>query len=388
MSTGDLLYVGLLFSGSGVTGAQETSQLRGVLQAIGQVNAHGGVGGREIVPIRYDPQSNDELFRVYTNKLVRDDKVNIIFGGYRSSARKIMLPIVEKYNRLLFYPQLYEGFEFSENIIYGGAAPNQNGLPLADYMARKFGARVYMIGSRYVYPYECNRNMQELILQKDSGAIVGERYLSLDATYEDFADVMEDVAKKQPDFIFSSVIGHTISYLYQAFARSKLDPGRMPIASLNTSEVELASMGVEFGAGHYTSAPYFQAVNTPENKLALQDFHNSHGDQASTDMNWEAGFYQFHLFANAYAAAGSDELIPLKRELLGSEYAAPQGRVRVDRKNQHTGLYPRIGCATPTGQFDIVWESREIVSPDPYMSTQPLGDWLTKQTAAEHTDGF
>ena len=388
MSTGDLLRVGLLFSGSGVTGAQETSQLRGVLQALEQVNAQGGIGGREVVPIRYDPQSKDELFRAFADRLVRDDQVNVIFGGYRSSSRKIMLPIVEKHDRLLFYPQLCEGFEFSEHIIYGGAAPNQNGLQLADFMARNFGARVYMIGSRYVYPYECNRNMQELILQKDNGAVVGERYLDLDATFEDFLDVMDDVSKKKPDFIFSSVIGHTISYLYQAYARLKLDPGTVPIGSLNTSEVELAAMGVQFGAGHYTSAPYFQTVSTSENRLALQDFHNRYGDGLSTDMNWEAGFYQFHLFATACAAAGSDALVPLKRELLGSEYAAPQGRVRVDGKNQHTGLYPRIGRALPNGQFDIVWESREMVAPDPYMSTQPIGDWLTKLTTAEHVDGL
>ncbi len=387
MRTREPIKVGLLFSSSGVTSLQETSQLRGVMQAIDEVNSNGGINGQEIIPVRYDPQSQDALFRTLAEKLVLNDKVNVIFGGYRSSARKVMLPVVEKYNRLLFYPQLYEGFEFSEHIVYGGAAPNQNGVQLAEYMASNFGARVYMIGSRYVYPYECNRNMQELILQNENGAVVGERYLNLDASFDEFVSVMDDVIKKQPDFIFSTVIGQTVPYLYQAYAHAKLSPEKMPIGSLNASETELAAMGVEFGAGHYTSAPYFQTVNTAENKRALEGFRTRYGNDISADMNWEAGYYQLHLFANACAAAGSDEIEPLMSELLGSEYAAPQGRVKIDRKNQHTGLYPRIGCADSAGQFTILQESREMVAPDPYMSTHFFGDWLTKLITAEHTDG-
>ncbi|SHH65414.1 transporter substrate-binding domain-containing protein [Pollutimonas bauzanensis] len=387
MSTSEPLKIGFLFSSSGVTGLQESSQLRGAMQALDEVNDSGGIDGREVIAVRYDPQSQDALFRSFAERLILADKVNVIFGGYRSSARKIMLPVVEKYNRLLFYPQLYEGFEFSEHIIYGGAAPNQNGVQLAEFMAGNFGARVYMIGSRYVYPYECNRNMQELILQNENGAVIGERYLGLDAPYEEFVQVIDDVIKKQPDFIFSSAIGQTISYLYQAYARAGLDPMKIPIGSLNTSETELAAMGVEFGAGHYTSAPYFQAVNSAENQRALEGFRKRYGSDISADMNWEASYYQFHLFANACAAAGSDSIAPLKFELLGSEYAAPQGRVKIDRKNQHTGLYPRIGRADAAGQFTVLRESREMVAPDPYMSTQSFGDWVTKLTTAGYADG-
>ncbi|MGP1614661.1 MAG: transporter substrate-binding protein, partial [Pollutimonas bauzanensis] len=203
----------------------------------------------------------------------------------------------------------------------------------------------------------------------------------------EFVQVIDDVIKKQPDFIFSSAIGQTISYLYQAYARAGLDPMKIPIGSLNTSETELAAMGVEFGAGHYTSAPYFQAVNSAENQRALEGFRKRYGSDISADMNWEASYYQFHLFANACAAAGSDSIAPLKFELLGSEYAAPQGRVKIDRKNQHTGLYPRIGRADAAGQFTVLRESREMVAPDPYMSTQSFGDWVTKLTTAGYADG-
>lgn len=383
MSQRDPLKIGLIFSATGGTAPMELSQLRGAQQAIDEINKRGGAAGRELVPVQYDPASDAKLFGQHAERMFTQDNVNVIFGGYTSTGRKSILPVVEKHNRLLFYPQQYEGFEFSEHIVYGGASPNQNGVQLAEYMTETFGARVYMVGSRYVYPYECNRNMQELILQNPDGAIVGERYLDLAAPAEEFALVMDDIRRKQPDFIFSTVIGATCPFLYQAYANAGLDPTRLPISSLNTSETEIALMGAGLANGHITSAPYFQSVNTPENAVALIGFRRRHGGELSTDMNWEAAYYQVHLFARAFEEVGSDEFDPLIAQLRGLEFDAPQGRIRIDSRNQHTALNPKIGKAGANGQFEIVRESRHMVPPDPYMANQQQGDWVTKLTSTE-----
>ncbi|MFE8148141.1 transporter substrate-binding domain-containing protein [Brenneria goodwinii] len=376
--------IGLLYSSSGVTAAQEQSQLRGATLAIEEINQDGGINGRPLQAIHLDPHSDNARFRALAEQLIVNHHVNVIFGGYTSSSRKAMSPIVEKYQRLLFYSQLYEGFEFSENIFYGGAAPNQNCVQLEDYLTSHFGARVYMIGSRYVFPYECNRNMQELLLQRDDGAVIGERYLDLNAPYEAFLPVLEEIRKKQPDFIFSTVIGQTVPYLYRAYHEVGLDPERMPIGSLNTSETEIATMGAELAAGHFTSSPYFQSLQTRANLAALDKFHQMFGPGLTTDMNWEATYSQVHLFANAVRECGSDAIPCLSATLRGSEFDAPQGRIRIDPLNQHTGVYPRIGKANDAGQFTIVRESRHIVAPDPYMTNQVQGDWVTKLTKVEY----
>ncbi|MGI4860411.1 MAG: transporter substrate-binding protein, partial [Janthinobacterium lividum] len=317
-------------------------------------------------------------------RLILEDGVNAIFGGYTSSSRKAMLPIVEKHNRLLVYSQQYEGFEFSENIIYSGASPNQNGLPLAEYMTSTYGARCYMVGSRYVYPYECNRTMQELLLQHPDGAILGERYLDLNAPPAHFAEVVADIKKKRPDFIFCTVIGRTVPHLYEAFAAAGLDAATMPIGSLNTSETEIALMERGVAAGHITAAPYFQGIDTPENRLALARHVARFGSQHPTDMNWEAAYYQMHMYANAFNAAGSDDIGAIMPHLLGADFAAPQGRVQIDRVNHHMALYPRIGRAASDGQFTILRESCNAVPPDPYMVSHRLDHRVTKPGTREH----
>jgi len=365
--------IGFLFSKSGVTAEMERSQWQGATLALEEINQQGGLDGRELVAIEGDPRSDPMQFRLLAEQLIRAEGVNVIVGGYTSSTRKAMLPVVEKYNKLLIYPQQYEGFEFSENIIYGGAAPNQNGAQLADFMSNKYGARVYMIGSSYIYPYECNRNMRELLLQNPDGVVLGERYLDLDANEGQFREVVDDIKQKQPDFIFSTVIGRTIPYLYRAYADAGLDPEHMPIGSLNTSEVELYMMGPQYGAGHYTASPYFQSIDAPENHRAVQSHRNRFGAEYPTNMNWEAAYYLVHMYGNAFRNTGSDEIGALLPRLKGAEILAPQGRIRIDPANHHMALHARLGRATTEGQFLILRESGLALPPDPYMTSQRLG---------------
>lgn len=378
MSNSDPIRVGVLFSDTGVISTIETSQLMGTLFAIAEINEAGGVGGREIVPVRYDPQSSPGVYRVLAERLVLHDRINVIFGGYMSSTRKAVLPVIEKWNRLFFYPTLYEGFEYSPNIIYTGAAPNQNSIQLAEFMSSNYGGRVYMVGSDYIYPYESNRIMSDLVLQRRDGEKVGERYLRLDATIEDFLPVIEDIRDARPDFIFSTVVGDSTQWLYRAYAEVGLDPKTMPIASLTTLEAEVSQMGADVAVGHVSSAPYFQSIDSSVNRTCLANFRRRFGEEVVPNAGWEAAYFQVYLFANALSKAGSDEIDALMPHLLGSEFDAPQGRVRIDPTNNHTCLFPRIGVANASGQFTIVREATRAVYPDPYLVTHSLGDWAAR----------
>ena len=262
MANKDPIKVGVLFSLTGITSAVERSQLAGTNFAIDEINEGGGIDGRELQPVHRDPECLPLKYRDFAEGLVREDKVNVIFGCYMSSTRKAVIPVVEKWQRLLMYPTLYEGFEFSRNVIYTGAAPNQNSAVLAAYMTHHFGARVYMIGSDYIYPYESNRIMSDFVLERPDGKKIAERYVSLNATESDFAQIARDIRSKQPDFIFSTVVGSGTRLLYEAYADAGFDPARMPIASLTTSEAELSEMRDEISAGHITAAPYFQTVDS------------------------------------------------------------------------------------------------------------------------------
>lgn len=383
MANRDPIRVGVLFSQSGVTSTIGRSQLQGTLLAVDEINEAGGIDGREIVPISYDACSSPAMYAGLAERLILQDKVNVIFGCYMSSSRKAVLPIVEKWNKLLFYPTLYEGFEFSNNIIYTGAAPNQNSVQLAEFMTSNFGARVYLIGSSYIYPYESNRIMSDLVLQRPNSSKVGERYVELDATEKDFQLIMADIRAKEPDFVFSTVVGDSTASLYRAYADAGFNPKTMPIGSLTTSEAEISQMGADVALGHFTAAPYFQSIKSETNLRCLERLRKRFGSECAPNMCWEAAYFQVHIYANAFRYAGQDDIGQILPHVLGSEFEAPQGRVRIDPTNHHTSLYPRIGVANSKGQFTIVREATRPVHPDPYMVTHSLGDWTAALSTLE-----
>lgn len=366
--------IGILYSTSGVTAAVERTQQQATLLAIDEINAAGGVLGRELVGLCTDPASMPQLYARQCEELVLERGVRLLMGCYMSSARKAVIPIVERHDALLFYATPYEGFEYSRNVFYAGAAPNQNILPLASYMLAHHGARVAMVGSDYVCPYESNRVMSDLILERGGSKLV-ETYLPLGAPMHDFEAVARHIKVQRPDFIFSTVVGDDIAQLHRALARAGVDPYAIPMASHMCTEVEIAAMGADLAEGLLTCASYFQSLPGTANERAMQLQRQRGGEPVVSNMCWEAAYLQMHLLAAAIRRADSAEPTRVARALPGLELEAPQGRVRVDPHNHHTALNPRIGRCNAHGQFDILAAAPAPVAADPYVVSHLAPDW-------------
>ena len=366
--------VGVLFSQTGVTSAVEQSQLNATLLAIEEINASGGVLGRKIEPVIYDPASDPKQFRSLAERLFQVDGIKLLFGCYMSSTRKAVLPVVEGHRGLLFYPTLYEGFEYSRHCIYTGAAPNQNSLQLAKFLLSTYGNRFLLVGSNYIYPYETNRLMADFVAQ-GRGEVLDDIYVPLEATSRDFEKVVNRIKKTSPDVIFSTVVGRGTSVFYEAYRKAGFDPAKMPIASLTTSEAEVAEMHPEAAEGHITAAPFFETSSSPSARRFVESFKGRYGPDAPVTAAAEAAYFQLHLAMRALARGGSDDPELVLKELRDSEFAAPQGRVRIDPENNHTYLWPRIARLDKLGRFQTVWNPGVRIKPDPYCVVQSLDDW-------------
>src|SRR6201998_148934 len=270
--------VGVLFSQTGVTSGIERTQLNATLLAIEEINAAGGVLGRPIEPVMYDPGSDPKKFRSFAERLFQVDRIRLLFACYMSSTRKAVLPVVEAHRGLLFYPTLYEGFEYSRHCIYTGAAPNQNSLQLAKFLLSVYGNRFLFVGSNYVYPYESNRVMGDFVSQ-GKGKVLDELYIPLYPEPKDFARIFARIKNTSPDVIFSTVVGSGTATRYRDYRAGGFDPTPTPIASLTTSEAEVAEMGPEVAEGHITAAPFFETLSSPAAKRFVFSFKEKYGSQ-------------------------------------------------------------------------------------------------------------
>lgn len=366
--------VGVLFSQSGATQTIERTQLNATLLAIDEINSAGGVLGRPIEPVIHDPGSDPKKSRSFAERLFQVDRVKLLFGCYMSSTRKAVLPVVEAHRGLLFYPTLYEGFEYSRHCIYTGAAPNQNSIQLAKFLLSTYGNRFLFVGSNYIYPYESNRLMADLVLQ-GKGKVLDEVYVPLYPEAKDFEKVIGRIRKTSPDVIFSTVVGSGTSNFYKAYRAAGFDPTRLPIASLTTSEAEVAEIGSEAAEGHITAAPFFETLSSPAAKRFVGRFKDRYGADAPVTAAAEAAYFQVHLAMQAVAKCGSDDPDQVLINLRDAEFDAPQGRVRIDSENNHTWLWPRIARIDRQGRFQVVWNPGVRIKPDPYCVVQSLDDW-------------
>src|SRR6266545_2668177 len=147
--------IGILHSLSGTMAISETTLKDTMLMLIDEQNKKGGVMGKKLEAVVVDPKSDWPTFAQMAEQLLVKDKVAVVFGCWTSSSRKSVLPVFEKNNGLLFYPVQYEGEECSRNVVYTGAAPNQQIIPAVEWLMSKAGGekkRFYLLGSDYIFP--------------------------------------------------------------------------------------------------------------------------------------------------------------------------------------------------------------------------------------------
>lgn len=117
--------VGILFSLTGPYRTVGEEMRNGTLLAIEEINSSSEYDFR-LAPKVEDPGGNLDQYRAICENLLKTKSISHIIGCYTSISRKEVIPIIEKYDALLWYPSHYEGFESSNNVIYSGASPNQH----------------------------------------------------------------------------------------------------------------------------------------------------------------------------------------------------------------------------------------------------------------------
>lgn len=358
--------LGILFSRTGMMEIPSTQHVRGATLAIDEINAAGGVLGKPLEAIHYDTRSDIGLYRQYADRLLTEDAVGVIIGCCTSLSRKAVLPSIERRNGMLWYPDLYEGFEYSPNVIYVGAATNQNSLPLARYLFRRGARRFLLIGSDYIYPREANRVMRDLIERHD-GEVLDEIYVPMQPPQEELDRLVGRVTALRPDVVFSTLVGSNIGGFCERYADAGIDPADIPIASHNVTEAELTAVGRAECAGHITAAPYFSSIKTEANRDFVRAFRQRFGPAAPISQYAASAYSAVRLFALALERAGEMDTQRIMACARGLEMEAPYGRVVIDSDNNHTWMTPRVGVWNGVDEFDLVWESDQAVQPDPWL---------------------
>jgi urea transport system substrate-binding protein len=364
--------VGVLHSLTGTMALSERSVRDAALLAIDEVNEAGGVLDRTVEAVVADGQSDWPTFAREAERLIKREQVCTVFGCWTSASRKTVKPIFEEHDHLLIYPVQYEGIEQSPNIVYTGAAPNQQIIPAVAWSFENIGRRFFLVGSDYVFPRTAGAIIRDHVAAV-GGEIAGEEYLLLGST--DVEALVQAIVKAKPDMILNSINGDTNIAFFRALRAAGVSPSSIPTMSFSIAEEELRVIGAAQLAGDYATWNYFQRLPSDRNRQFVERFRKRFGSERVTDDPIEAAYFGVHLWAQAVKEAGTTETPAIRRAMRRQSYAAPEGVVHVDPENQHTWKSVRVGRIGQDGQFSIVWSSEKPVRPVPYPVHRRRNEW-------------
>ena len=370
---GDTVKVGLLHSLTGSMAISEKSVRDAEVLAIKDINAAGGVNGKQIEYVEEDGASEPSTFATKAEKLIDSEGVSTIFGCWTSSSRKAVKPIVEEYGSLLWYPVQYEGMESSSNIVYTGAAPNQQIVPAIDYLLDQGYKKFFLLGSDYVFPRTANMIINAQLEAKGAEA-VGEEYADMDQT--DFAAIISKIEAAKPDVIINTLNGTgNVSFFKQMSEKNYTSSDYMTM-SFSIAEEEVATIGADILKGHMVSWNYYQTTDTEKNKEFVKAYKDAYGENRVTSDPAEAAYDAVYLWKAACEKADSFETEDVIKAVESGEisFDAPEGTVTIQGDNHHLVKPVRIGQVGDDGLINEIYAT-DPVAPDPYLSTY---DWAVK----------
>lgn len=364
--TDDTVKVGILHSVTGTMAISETGSVQAEKLAIEQINEMGGVLGRKIEFIQEDGASDWPTFAEKSKKLLVRDKVAAVFGCWTSASRKAVLPIFEQYNGMLYYPTFYEGLEQSPNVIYTGQEATQQIIAGIDWVVKTKGAKkFFLLGSDYIWPRTSNKIARKHI-EKLGLKVVGEEYYPLGHTQ--FNSVINKIKLKKPDVVYAIVVGGSNVAFYKQLKAAGINMTKeKPIVlTISVTEDEILGIGGENIVGAYAAMKYFQSLTNNNNQEFVKAFKKRWGDEIVIGDVTQAAYLGPWLWKAAVEKAGSFDIDKIRKASPGIELeSAPEGYVKI-HPNHHLWSKTRIGHAQSDGQYKIVYETTELIEPDPF----------------------
>lgn len=364
--TDSTVKVGILHSVTGTMAISETGSVQAEKLAIEQINAMGGVLGRKIEFVQEDGASDWPTFAEKAKKLLVQDKVASVFGCWTSASRKAVLPVFEQYNGMLYYPTFYEGLEESPNVIYTGQEATQQILAGIDWVVKEKGAKsFYLLGSDYIWPRTSNKIARKHI-EKLGLEVVGEEYYPLGHTQ--FNSVINKIKLRKPDVIYAIVVGGSNVAFYKQLKAAGIDLAKEKplLLTISVTEDEILGIGGENMAGAYAMMKYFQSLDNANNKAFVEAFKKMWGDNIVIGDVTQAAYLGPWLWKAAVEKAGSFDIDKIKAASPGIELTtAPEGYVKI-HENHHLWSKARVGRAKTDGQYELVYETADLMEPDPF----------------------
>ncbi|MGA7995859.1 MAG: substrate-binding protein [Bradyrhizobium sp.] len=334
---------------SGANSVVAPSVVQSAQLAVEEINAKGGVLGRQLALEVADDASGAAGAQKAFDSLVFQKKVDVLISMETSAARNAALPIVARGKVPYIYTSFYEGKSCSPFMYVNAWVPEQQVPPIVDYFNKEKGAKkFFLIGSDYAF----GRGMlafTKAYIEKTGGKVVGEEYLPMDGS--DWTSIISKLKSAAPDALITSTAGGAPNVTLTKQLRAA--GVALPYGNLAVDEGTAKGMGTD-AEGIYLSASYVTGIDSAANKSFLAAMQKKFGAELKTPNDLSVPEYEaVYAYKAAAEKAGSTEEAKVLKALGEVSVEGPRGKIEMS-KQHHAPLTMYLGQVQADGSVKVI----------------------------------
>ena len=318
-----------------------------------EINAAGGVAGRQLELIYEDEEANPAVAVQKAEKLFQVSKVDFLTGTVNSGSTLAVGQVAERNGKLIAttvsFADSITGDKCSPNVFRVNARAGMQSAALADWMATtRPNANVFYLGP----DYEMGRSTVAAFKSAAEGKgakSAGEVFAPLDN--KDYSPYFGQIRSARPTVIYTSVAGNDTVRLFNQMAEFGVNRNVQVVGASGTvTSQNLAAIGRN-ADGFVTGVGYSPLIDSPENKRFVAAFEAA--NKALPDLYGTDSYGVLYLYKAAVEKARSTETDKVREAMRGMSWATPQG-VKTIRAGDHQAMQDMYAVRVNSGKFEIV----------------------------------
>ncbi len=318
-----------------------------------QINAGGGIAGRQIELIYEDEEANPAVAVQKAEKLFQVSKVDFLTGTVNSGATLAVGQVAERNSRLIAttvsFADSITADKCSPNVFRVNARAGMQSAALADWMAAtKPNANVFYLGPDYEMGRSTVAAFKSAAEAKGAKS-VGEVFAPLDN--KDYSPFFGQIRSARPAVVYTSVAGNDTVRLFTQLAEFGLNRSVQVVGASGTvTSQNMPAIG-KAADGFVTGVGYATGIDTPENKKFVADFQAA--NNAAPDLYGADSYGVLFFYKAAVEKAKSTDTDKVREAMRGLQWNTPQG-LKTMRAGDHQAVQEMYAMRVNNGKFEIV----------------------------------
>ncbi|KQZ02551.1 ABC transporter substrate-binding protein [Pseudolabrys sp. Root1462] len=337
----------------------------GLELATKEVNAAGGIAGRQVELIFEDEEANPAVAVQKADKLFQVNKVDFLTGTVNSGSTLAVGQVAERAGKLIAttvsFADSITTDKCSPNVFRVNARAGQQSAALAVWLSKdKPKANVFYLGP----DYEMGRSTVAAFksaAEKVGATSSGEVFAPLDS--KDYTQYFGQLRSARAQVLYTSVAGNdTVRLLTQMQEFGLLTNLTVVGASGTVTAQNLPAIG-KAAEGFVTGVGYSAQIDTPENKKFVAAFQAA--NKMDPDLYGADSYGLIYAYKAAVEKAGSTDTDKVRKALEDLKWQTPQGEKTL-RAGDHQAIQTMYVVRVTGGKFMTVGQvsGDDAIGPD------------------------